>query len=388
MATDINIAGRLHSMATGNVVAGSDEILDDTLGKKQSVINEEVGEELTGIHSQLGTGGTVDERIASAVAAGVASEAGARQAADMALAGQIGSLETAVGTGGSVDQRINAAKTEIIGGASSEYNTLGKTENKILSEAGARAYYDEALRQLYENLVQSGVTPMSAEDWEALEEAPGFPDNGSLSEQVIYRVAGDESYSDKMYYVDPVTQVGRVLTMATYDNAIDDVPTYDSDNIIKSKAIFDEKLYSQYDSLSYIPNKSFSINNGAVPYFLFIDSDTRNTVVVRYKPGESALNIPGIDTSSNDTWWFLMKEWDVWEYSNYITYYRGSIPIDLRTVTGLGYIGISYLIEENFSFDPKTIVNWIKYDDSVNAASLSLIQKTNGTIITNEMYHL
>lgn len=42
MATDINIAGRLHSMATGNVVAGADEILDDTIGKKQSEINQEL----------------------------------------------------------------------------------------------------------------------------------------------------------------------------------------------------------------------------------------------------------------------------------------------------------------------------------------------------------
>lgn len=42
MATDINIAGRLHSMASGNVVAGADEILDDTLGKKQSAINQEL----------------------------------------------------------------------------------------------------------------------------------------------------------------------------------------------------------------------------------------------------------------------------------------------------------------------------------------------------------
>lgn len=41
MAKDINIGGRLHSIATGNVVAGANEILDDNLGKKQTQINTE-----------------------------------------------------------------------------------------------------------------------------------------------------------------------------------------------------------------------------------------------------------------------------------------------------------------------------------------------------------
>ena len=41
MAKDINIGGRLHSIATGNVIAGADEILDDNLGKKQTQINTE-----------------------------------------------------------------------------------------------------------------------------------------------------------------------------------------------------------------------------------------------------------------------------------------------------------------------------------------------------------
>lgn len=41
MAKNINIGGRLHSIATGNVVAGANEILDDNLGKKQTQINAE-----------------------------------------------------------------------------------------------------------------------------------------------------------------------------------------------------------------------------------------------------------------------------------------------------------------------------------------------------------
>lgn len=102
MAKDINIGGRLHSTATGNVVAGANEILDDTKGKKQSVVNQETDNALE------------------------------------ALDGRAEALEAAVGTGGSVDTRITAAKAEIIGNAASDYNTLGKVEDKILAEV-ARA---------------------------------------------------------------------------------------------------------------------------------------------------------------------------------------------------------------------------------------------------------
>lgn len=38
---NVDISGRLHSIATGNVVAGANEILDDDLSKKQSQINAE-----------------------------------------------------------------------------------------------------------------------------------------------------------------------------------------------------------------------------------------------------------------------------------------------------------------------------------------------------------
>jgi hypothetical protein len=85
MAENINIGGRLHSTATGNTVAGANEVLDDTQNKKQNVINAELIE--------------------------------------------------AVGTGGSVDTRIANAKAEIIGDAASDYNTLGKLEDKIQAEA-------------------------------------------------------------------------------------------------------------------------------------------------------------------------------------------------------------------------------------------------------------
>ena len=55
MAENINIGGRLHSIATGNVVAGADEIIDDSKGKKQSVINTETYTLVSEINAKLDT---------------------------------------------------------------------------------------------------------------------------------------------------------------------------------------------------------------------------------------------------------------------------------------------------------------------------------------------
>lgn len=52
-----------------------------------------------------------------------------------ALEDDVDTIETAVGSGGSVDTRIANAKSEIIGDAASDYNTLGKLEDKIQAEA-------------------------------------------------------------------------------------------------------------------------------------------------------------------------------------------------------------------------------------------------------------
>lgn len=58
--TLIPIPGRLHSVATEGHVAGANEIYDDTLAKDQATINSEV-------NTALGTGGTVDQKIAAAL---------------------------------------------------------------------------------------------------------------------------------------------------------------------------------------------------------------------------------------------------------------------------------------------------------------------------------
>lgn len=51
----INVGGRLHSIATGNVLAGADEILDDSKGKKQSEINIDVDNALVDRYTKAET---------------------------------------------------------------------------------------------------------------------------------------------------------------------------------------------------------------------------------------------------------------------------------------------------------------------------------------------
>ena len=132
MAQDIVIGGRLHSAATGNTVAGANEILDDAKGKKQNVINQEV-----------------DNEIGSDSAAGT-------------IKGRIKNLETAVGSGGSVDERIAETKAEIIGDAAADYNTLGKVEDKIQAEVsrseGAEETLDAAKANKATTLEGYGIT--------------------------------------------------------------------------------------------------------------------------------------------------------------------------------------------------------------------------------------
>lgn len=56
----INIPGRLHSVETGNIVTGADEVLDDNMGLNQQTINQQVDEAVTQLESSTAA---MSERI-------------------------------------------------------------------------------------------------------------------------------------------------------------------------------------------------------------------------------------------------------------------------------------------------------------------------------------
>ena len=138
MAKDINIGGRLHSIATGNVVAGADEILDDNLGKKQTQINTETYSLVESVNNALDALNPDQQE-----ALGVAAKANANEAklgyyvcdtdADVA-AKIIVAANYVLGVGGSIKVKMTNANT-----ADAVTLNINNTGTKALFYNGAQA---------------------------------------------------------------------------------------------------------------------------------------------------------------------------------------------------------------------------------------------------------
>lgn len=127
----IPIPGRLHSVATEGHVAGANEIYDDTLQKNQATINSE-------LIAAVGTGGSVDSRIAAAINALDATKSQTAGADGLALSiveenGKITSISGSIAANTyDANGAAAAAKSEVLGsGVGTDYNTLKKIEDKL-----------------------------------------------------------------------------------------------------------------------------------------------------------------------------------------------------------------------------------------------------------------
>ena len=80
----------------------------------------------------------------------------------------------------------------------------------------------DALQELYEGLTQSDIVVTD-----------DHTDISSPEANTIYREQGESSYTDWMYYD------GAWKKMAEYDNATDDEPIQDSENLVKSGGVYD-----------------------------------------------------------------------------------------------------------------------------------------------------
>ena len=105
-------------------------------------------------------------------------------------------------------------KIENRGKWSEQTTRLNSNFNKISQET-------ESLKSTYKALTQSEVLVVST-----------LPQEGESN--TIYRVVGISSYSDYMYNPD---DLNTPILMATYNNAIDDVPTAGSNNLVKSGGV-------------------------------------------------------------------------------------------------------------------------------------------------------
>lgn len=121
------------------------------------------------------------------------------------IKGRLTELEREAGT---VDSRIAYAKEEVLGNASDDYNSLSKVETTV-----------KGILSSIEGLTQSeiviGELPVEGE------------------ENTIYRVPGDGSYTDYAWNGE------EFVSLAEYDNATDDEPTEDSNNLVKSGGVFE-----------------------------------------------------------------------------------------------------------------------------------------------------
>lgn len=152
MATNENlipIPGRLHSVASEGHVTGADEIYDDTKGKNQSAINADVdaaiGTDSTEgtikgriktLENAIGSGGSVDTQIDNKINALDATKSQTAGADGLALSitetdGKIASISGSIAANTyDVYGTASTAKTEVIGGATSDGNTLKKLEDR------------------------------------------------------------------------------------------------------------------------------------------------------------------------------------------------------------------------------------------------------------------
>lgn len=127
---NIDIGGRLHSTATGNVVTGANEVLDDSKGKKQSVINAEVDAALEGkqdeiadlatIRSGAAAGATAYQKPGTGIpapdmASGVQTSLGKADSAYQKPSGGIPKTDLDSGVQGSLELADSAVQADPIG---------------------------------------------------------------------------------------------------------------------------------------------------------------------------------------------------------------------------------------------------------------------------------
>lgn len=221
------IPARLKNVAVGGHVAGVEDIYDDNKEKTQKQINAEV-------EQSLGSGGSVDTRIANAVNAEntraqeaeqsldgkIATEKSRAEGIENSQAERISTLEAAVGTGGSVDERITAEATAREAAVSAETTRAQAAEAQRYTKS--ETYNKEEVNGLVDTPHQEYVTVEVYSDLPAT----GSKDtiyrvsnyNGSTS-QVDASVFSEYAWNGNQYvFLCVKSQIGEVFDISVYNN--------------------------------------------------------------------------------------------------------------------------------------------------------------------------
>lgn len=147
---DINVGGTLHSIATGNIIAHADEVMDEAWGEagaKQSEINQELKSGAEGnfnnLKTLIGAEQLRAEQAEKKLADDLAAEAAARDAVDAkvkkntdAIAILNGSDTTAGSVAKSINDAIDSLDVNAIGVAGQYLKTVSETDGKVSATYG------------------------------------------------------------------------------------------------------------------------------------------------------------------------------------------------------------------------------------------------------------
>lgn len=285
MANEVKtpIPARIYNAAVGGHVAGTEDIYDDTKGKTQKQINTEV-------EQSLGSGGSVDSRIQSAVN----NEKNRAEGVESSQAERITTLENAVGSGGSVDERI----------ATEGAKHYLKSETYTKEEVNGMITTPE-----------QGFVSVSA-DAQTTAATDVLPATGEAD--TIYRIANwDGSQYDTSVYSEYSwnTSTNTYIKLSTKQVGIDNVPTDGSHKLVESGGVF------AINSLLLEENRII-LNNGYSYSQLYSNNEKETgllkddgTVDSSYTNYETSMYLPTLATA--DIHRFFMVYVPFAEHNNY-----------------------------------------------------------------------
>lgn len=292
---DIIIGGRLHSAATGNVVAGADEIFDDSAAKKQSEINQ-------------------DQDI------------------------------------------INQNQDEINQNQESINDTVAEAIENLEEEVADRYTKDEVnniiSRTPETDVIVIDVPTESQSDiagWLDANTPSGTdPETGrSVRANKLYRVPGPENTTFSEWAWDGTAYI----MLANKDYGIDDEPTPGSNNVAKSGGIYESEItlannidkgfIIDYNHLwNYVPASSIS---------RYEENDNWNAIIIPVPEDAISVTVSGVTVVGRYTYETVFPELNVNKYNTIQRNDTGVIPY------GTTYVLKNLRKEDNPDFNPKNI---------------------------------
>lgn len=323
MTKNIDIGGRLHSTATGNIVTGANEVYDDNKGKKQSEINTEIHNYVENINNALknlnpeqqeaidiaektnnnevklgyyvcDTEGNLAEKVISDATSYILSKGGS-----------IKVKMTNVNTADNATLNINST------GAKPLYYSMERASSSNSWKAGetVEVYYDGT--NFFANNVSGSsddvfdISAKTGQNYETLDDAltaansviPTSKKKGGMSIKFVQ--SSDNKYVQYRY-------MGTSVANADFSNVanwqgVDDEPTPRSGNLVKSGGVANKFAIILGEEAETIDLSSYDADSGVVDLDTLIYRNNAGYGNHRYKVipvvGGKTIKVTPIDTS-------------------------------------------------------------------------------------------